>query len=216
MAKVTTNTQRETATTAANATVKPLAAGIPSLPDKPSLSLAALCLQQNYNELAGTKKIITTIPVRKPGQQAYVRVRSGDEWKFTCAILQLREDGECYLVVPGLFQELVQEVRPKLLYAAITRDGTPFLWPVNLPGDDGRLDAWSQSAHTAAKYAETDWIRIVANRNAGAYDVMQARNLKDEPAWPDMSLEDLVLMAFRGRMIDSIDHPIVKRLRGEL
>jgi hypothetical protein len=187
------------------------------LQSQPSLDLDALRLPQNFGAVAGVKKVITTIPVRKPNNQSYVRVRSGDAWRMSAAILQLKEDGECYLVIPALYSELAQEVRPKLLYTAVTRDGNPFLWPVNLPGEDGRLDAWSQSAHTAATMAEASWIRLVANRTVGAYDVMEATGLASETAsWPELTFPEMVNLAFRDRLIDSLDHPLVKRLRGEL
>ena len=36
-----------------------------------------------------------------------------------------------------------------------------------------------------------------------------------EPAWPAKTFGDLLKVAFRDRFIDSIDHPVLKRLRGE-
>ena len=181
-----------------------------------ALSLQSLALTQDFGALAGVKKALVTVPVRKPNNQAYVRVHPGGAWRFQAAILQLKDDGECYLVVPMLYSELVDEVRPKILYAAISRDGSPFLWPVNAPGVDGRLDNWSESAHVAAQMAQTHWVRLIANRTVGAYDVMQATNLADEPQWPEKSFEEIVQIAFKGRIIESLDHPIIKRLRGEM
>lgn len=193
------------------------AAALPTCPVVPaSIDLGALRLPQNFGLVSGVKKVITTVPCRKPSNQVFIRVRPGDEWRMPAAILQLKEDGECYLVLPGLFTELAQEVRPKMLYTGVTRDGNPFLWPVNMPGEDGRLDAWSQSAHTAADMATTSWVRLVANRTVGAYDVMQATSLVEEPAWPELGFSELVNLAFRDKLIDSVGHPIVKRLRGEM
>lgn len=180
------------------------------------LSLDQMRLPQNFGAVAGVQKIITNIPARKPGNQAFFRVRPGAEWRVQLAILQLKDDGENYLVLPQMFGELAQEARPKLLYAAITRDGTPFVWPVNLPGEDGRLDTWSQSAHEAAKHAESSWIRLVANRSSGAYDILQATGELAAPEWPEFSLVELLNLAFKDKVIDSPEHPIVRRLRGEL
>jgi len=180
------------------------------------LSLQDLVLPQNFGVMAGIKKAIVSIPIRKPGNQSYVRVHAGENWRFQCAMLQLKEDGECYLVLPHLYSELANEVRPKVVYTGINRDGSVFLWPINAPGDDGRLDAWSESAHVAAEMAQTHWIRLVANRTVGAYDVLEATQLAEVPQWPDKSFEELVQIAFKGRVIDRLDHPIVKRLRGEI
>lgn len=180
------------------------------------LSLDEMRLPQNFGAVAGVKKVITSIPARKPGNQAFFRVRAGAEWRVQLAILQLKDDGENYLVLPDMFSELAQEARPKLLYTAISRDGTPFVWPVNLPGEDGRLDTWSQSAHEAAKHAEGHWIRLVANRSSGAYDIMRATGELAEPEWPEFSFVELLNLAFKDKVIDSPTHPIVRRLRGEL
>jgi hypothetical protein len=184
------------------------------LSDEPDLT--KLALSQNFAQLAGVKRVITTVPARKPSNQQFIRVRPGTEWSIQALTLSLKDDGEVYFVHPQLYAELAQEVRPKLLYLYVTRDGSVGLWPVNTPGDDGRLDAWSQSAHTAAKLAQTSWIRLVANRTVGAYEVRQAANLTDEPVWPELTMREILNLAFRDKLITSLDHPIIKGLRGEV
>lgn len=178
-----------------------------------SFSIASLRLPQDFGSAAGVKKVLTTVPFRKPNGQAFFRVHP--EWRLQAAVLQLKDDGENYIVSPGLYPELSQELRAKMIYAGVTRDGTLFLWPVNLESEDGRLDSWSQSAHQAAKFAEKGWIRMVANRSTGAYDVYQALGELGDPAWPEMSFDDIAQLAFRDRIIDSLSHPILKSLRGE-
>lgn len=180
------------------------------------LDLTALCLPQNFGAVSGVKKVLSTVPVRKPSNQAFVRVHPSDEWRQSALILQLKEDGDCYFVHPSLYSELAAEVRPKMLYTYVTRDGNVALWPVNLPGEDGRLDSWSQSAHEGAKRAETAWVRLVANRTVGAYDIYEASSLTDEPVWPEKSFKEILSLAFKDRLIVSLDHPVVKRLRGEI
>lgn len=178
-----------------------------------AISIAALRLPQDFGSAAGVKKVLTTVPFRKPNGQAFFRVHP--EWRLSAAILQLKDDGENYIVAPDLFAELAQEVRAKMVYTGVTRDGTIFLWPVNLESEDGRLDSWSQSAHQAAKIAERGWVRMVANRSTGGYDVFQAIGELGEPAWPEMTFDDVAQLAFRDRFIDSLSHPILKALRGE-
>jgi hypothetical protein len=180
------------------------------------LDLTALCLPQNFGAVAGVKKVLTTVPVRKPSNQTFARVHPSAEWRQSALILQLKEDGECYFVHPSLYAELAQEVRPKMLYTYVTRDGNVSLWPVNLPGEDGRLDAWSQSAHAGAAAAENYWVRLVANRTVGAYDVYEAPGIIDDPVWPEKSFKDILTLAFKDRLITALDHPVVKRLRGEI
>jgi hypothetical protein len=178
------------------------------------LTQLALTNGQNFGQLAAVKRVITTIPARKPNGQQFVRTRPGAEWQLQALTLSLKDDGEVYFVHPDLYGELSEEVRPKMLYVYVTRDGSLGLWPVNLPSEDGRLDTWSQSAHTAAKMAQDAWIRLVSNRTVGAYEVRQAVALTDEPVWPDLTMREILNLAFRDKLITSLEHPIVKSLRG--
>ena len=182
-------------------------------PTAAALSVAALRLPQDFGSAAGVKKVLTTIPFRKPNGQVFFRVHP--TWHMNAAILQLKDDGENYVVAPALFAELAQEVRAKKVYTGVTREGAVFMWPVNLESEDGRLDSWSQSAHQAAKISEKTWVRLVANRSVGAYDVYEATGQLGEPAWPEMTFDEVVQLAFRDRFIDSLTHPILKALRGE-
>jgi hypothetical protein len=102
-----------------------------------------------------------------------------------------------------------------MLTTCINRQGNLFLWPVPLPSGDGREIAWHTTAREAAALAEKVWIRLVANTNAAAYDIYEASALIPEPEWPDHNLQELLRVAFgNGRLIDSLEHPLVKQLRG--
>jgi hypothetical protein len=50
----------------------------------------------------------------------------------------------------------------------------------------------------------------------GAYDVYQATGQLGEPQWPAVPFKELLRVAFKGRFIDSLDHPVLRRLRGEV
>jgi hypothetical protein len=57
---------------------------------------------------------------------------------------------------------------------------------------------------------------VVANLSLGAYEIYQAKADLPEPNWPDKPFNDLLRIAFRDRLIDTLDHPILKSLRGEV
>ena len=165
---------------------------------------------------SGVKKILLHAAVRKAGRQEFFRVRPGSEYRLPMAILELKEEREIYAVLPSLAAELVGDVRQVELRLCITRSGVVFLWPVSLPSDDGRRNAWHETARRAVELSESAWVRISANMGAGCYDVAQAPDGISEPNWPDTSLAELLRIAFgKGRLIDSFDHPVLKRLRGE-
>ena len=116
-----------------------------------------------------------------------------------------------------LWEELAGEptVAPKLLITAVTKQGTMTLWPIRIPGSDGRIDDWNASALEAAEIAKTRWIRLVSDRELGAYIPREALVQDGEPRWPEETFEQIIQIAFRNRVINSVDHPILRRLRGE-
>jgi hypothetical protein len=48
----------------------------------------------------------------------------------------------------------------------------------------------------------------------GAYEIFEASGDLPEPGWPDISFEEILKIAFRERLVDRADHPLVQRLRG--
>src|SRR5689334_18596049 len=62
---------------------------------------AALRLDQAFAETAGVKRLLTTVPVRKPNRQDFVRVHPDPRYQLTPAsIIELKEDRETYLARP--------------------------------------------------------------------------------------------------------------------
>lgn len=177
--------------------------------------LAGLRLGQNYNETVGVKKLLRTVPVRKPNKQDFVRVHPDPLYRENFATIELREDREEYLVGgDGLAAELAAEITNKTLYTTINRQGVVFLWPVRLPDPDGKQMDWHRSAREAAEQAMTDWTRVSADMSLGAYQMVVAEAITSQPVWPDVSFQELIRIAFRDRLITSLDHPVIKRLRG--
>lgn len=175
---------------------------------------ARLRLSQEFESQVGVKKSLVTVPVRKPDRQWFVRVHPEDAWHLSTAVLEVKEDRETYLVDPSLWSELPGEIVPTILFAAVNRQAVVFLWPVRLPGIDGRHNEWNNSALRAAQVAMSRWIRVAANMSLGAYDVYEATADLPEPTWPDLDFKKLLEIAFKDRFIRSMDHPVVQKLRG--
>ena len=64
--------------------------------------------------------------------------------------------------------------------------------------------------------AKTKWLRVAANMSAGNYEAFEAVAQLGEPQWPDMPFSEVLKIAFKDFMIDSLDHPVLKQLRGEI
>ncbi len=177
---------------------------------------ATLRLSQDFSAKVGVKKVLTNVPCRKPNRQEFVRVRAGGDWRVDTAVFEDSIDRETYIVAAEFVPELVEEIRPVCLRVAINKQGDLFLWPLKLPGADGRTNRWHESAVDAANYAEKKWVRTTANMSAGMYDLHEATGDLVEPTWPDISFRDILELTFKDRQIDSHDHPILKSLRGEV
>jgi hypothetical protein len=181
-----------------------------------SSDLAMLRLPSNFGASLGVKKLLTNVPVSKPRKASFFRVHPAEAMTFTALLLEQNETRESYLVVPQVAQAFTQLVRPVTLYAAIDRQNNVFLIPVPLPGEDGTRNPWHESLAQAVDHAKKHWIRIAANKHTGGYDVYQAEGKLQEPEWPSYDIEAIVQVAFRGKIISSIDHPVVQSLLGRI
>jgi hypothetical protein len=173
-----------------------------------------LKLSQAFAETAGVKKLLTTIPVRKPGPQDFVRVHPDAAFRENFPIVELKDEREEYIVTAELVPALVGEFVTKTLFTAINRQGTLFFWPVRLPSPDGKNNDWWRSSREAAELAMIRYVRIRSNQNVGAYDIYEAEGVLPNPEWPELGFWDLIKIAFRDHLIDRTDHPVLKRLRG--
>lgn len=178
---------------------------------------ARLRLSQGMTAALGVKKHLTTLPVRKPSKEWFVRCHGDAAYRLETYVVDLKEDSETYLVAPDLWDHLAGEstFSPRLLITAINKQGTTFLWPIRLPGPDGRHDEWSKSSMEAANIATNGWVRVQANMNLGAYEVYEATGNLGDPDWPTLPFNELLRIAFKDRYIATLDHPVLKRLRGE-
>lgn len=178
-------------------------------------NLSALRLDQAYPDTVGVKKLLTTVPVRKPNRQDFVRVHPDPAFRLTpAAIIEAKEDREVYLVLPGMAPQLPGEFSVATLYLTINRQGVIHLWPVKLPGPDGKHNEWHRSAAEAAERAMKTWVRVTSSMSLGAYEIFEASGDLPEPVWPDFSLQEILKIAFRERIVDRADHPLVQRLLG--
>jgi hypothetical protein len=187
-------------------------------PEADPFDLASLRLSQDFASAVGVKRLVTTIPVKKPSKEWFVRSHADPAYRLQTAVLELKEDREIYLVTPNLWAGLASEVTfsPRLLVTSINRQGVLFLWPIRLPGPDGKIDDWSRSALDAAEEAKSRWLRVTSNMSLGAYEVAVASGLAAEPSWPDLTFQEIIKIAFRDKMISDWSHPVLQRLRGEV
>jgi hypothetical protein len=185
----------------------------PEIPDP--FDLENLRLNPSYVETAGVKKLRNTVPARRPSPQDFVRVHPDPTYRENFGMIELKDDREDYLVLPHLVPQLPGEIVFKTIFTAINRQGVVALWPVRLPSPDDKPNAWWQSAREAAELAMTKWVRMRANMSLGAYDLFTAESDIPDPRWSELeSFQDLLRIAYRGRLVVDLNHPVIKRLSG--
>jgi hypothetical protein len=177
--------------------------------------LSSVRLSQDYAADHGVEKVITNVPIQRSKKGTFFRVHSGDEFQLNVATLEIKGDtAENYLLTASVLGLVPDMEKPVTLRLAVDKNGNPFLISVPLPSSDGRRNSWSDSLAEAVKIAETKWVRTSANMNAGCYNVHVATALIDEPVWPNLTFGALLEIAFRGRIISSPDHLVLRQLMG--
>ena len=175
---------------------------------------SSLRLSQNFGETLGVKKVLTTVPVGKPSKDRFFRTHMSPDWVYPTWLLENKVIGEAYIVSEEVASVLGGLVRPVELYAAIDRQSNVFFIPVPLPGPNGKSNPWHESLLQAVIRARTVWLRITANNELGGYDIYEATAKLPEPTWPDLPMDNLLAIAFRGRIITDTDHPVVQERLG--
>lgn len=187
--------------------------GLPPSAPRSEMDLKGLALSQDYTSMASVKKAILKVPILKPSAQTWFQISPNPAWQIRVPVVELKEDREHYIVAPDMRDELLGEWIPKLLTGVITKQGTVMFWPIRLPGQDGKLDTWNESALEIVRSFAGRWIRMQSNRESGAYDVIEPISELPPPEWP-ADPQAMLKIAFRGRIITSADHPVVRQLRG--
>jgi hypothetical protein len=191
--------------------------GLDNEPEGPAnifSDLAALRLDDAAS-LTGLVEHLAHVPVRKPARTEFIRVHPADDMALAASIFDDQEERETYFVPPQARPWLIGQLKPVLLHTCVNRQGVLFLWPVLLPDNNsGRQRAWGETARNGCVLAKTTWVRLQADMAFGGYRIHKAEAELSEPVWPDKTLSELLEIGFRGRIIGTPDHPVIRRLRG--
>jgi hypothetical protein len=186
---------------------------------KDLFALESLKCDQDFTKLSGAKSLLTTVPVKKPSKEVFIRCHPSPDFRIQTLVLELKDDKDkaIYLLSEELRPILAMEATVSLrwLITYITRAGNLGIWPIRLPGSDGKLDTWNKSALVAAQEAESRWVRVTPDQSVGAYSVVVGPDKVPAPTWPDIDFQGIIRIAFKDYMISDWDHPVLKKLRLE-
>ncbi len=159
-----------------------------------------------------TEEVLGVPRVKRPPNTHFFRCRK--DLAGNMNVLDMETDGErvTYLVAPTVAKQLADETAIKAKHGRVclTREGGLYLWLRSLGGSD----TWSQSAARVTDRAENEWARATSSRSLSEYKCKVATGIDDEPNWPKESFVGILQAAFEGKVIDSLEHPVVKQLHG--
>jgi hypothetical protein len=162
------------------------------------------------------------LPIRRASEtRSFIRVHPGPDYRTNACLLAHEVDKRktLYLVAPGLSnkvrEEFPREAKLYRLFLAVTKQGSPFIWPQQLPSG-GMGDSWHESGLAAAEDAMAEWLKVEGGMGVSSYSSRKPVIDYGEPAWPDITFRDALALAFKDRLIDAADHDVLRDLRGEI
>jgi hypothetical protein len=176
-----------------------------------------LAIAQNFSEQTQTKRLLTTVRVGRPKKEAWVRTSADPDHWIIGTILELKDQGEeTYWVTPNVRDDLIGEpcLKAVRLILTVDRSGNPFFWKIALPDPSGRSQPWVDSMVEAATVAKSKWVRVawsMATRN----NEVTVAGIQAEPKWPTETIGELLNIAFKGRIVSDLNHPVLLQLRGQ-
>jgi hypothetical protein len=175
-------------------------------------TLQAFSAKRDFVAPAG-KRMQALYPIQKPPKSKFVRAHASPEYRqFGIWTYTDPDSNEVYYVSPDLEIPESYGVQLKVtdLYAAQTHDGTFFIWFVHRSES-----TWFRSAKKALQVATKKWTRVIARKGPNTYDLYESEFPIPEPGWGDLPpFAEMLEEAFDDLMIDSLEHPALRKARG--
>jgi hypothetical protein len=160
------------------------------------------------------KTITVNVAVDRPANNCFFRAHP--EWELDEATI-IKDDRTYYFVVPSMrsHPKIAPRLRRVTLVAiSLWPADTIMIWPVPFLSGGREFKAW-KSARAAFDLAHDHWVQIAWDEIKSDYVVETAEGIDHSPVWPpDKTFEDLLKLAFDGKILDHEDHPYVRQLRG--
>jgi hypothetical protein len=178
----------------------------------------SLGISTDYAAAISAQASTKPFELRKPNGQEFFRTSPFNHQRLLVgAIADQQEMSKLYVVQPELLDQVKvrfpKSVRVYELVLTQSLVGTAFLWGVPLSEDRG--GSWNSSQRDARHKGESRWTNMASGR--GQYDVTTIDNSK-EVVWdsfPPM-IKILRQALSDGRLINTMDHPLLCKLRGEI
>jgi len=151
------------------------------------------------------------VEVRSPWVGEWFRMKPGVERRASTLALRDAGTGDVYLVLRELWPALGATLTPVCLRAWTNPTGRLLVWPIGLPSLEGEPEVAIQPACVVADLAEVKWCCLRKAPDGHGTILSTRRGDLPGPEWPDVPFIEIVEQAFCGRLITSLDHPVLRQ-----
>jgi hypothetical protein len=169
--------------------------------------------QSHLEEYANPGSESAVVECEKPPRGIFFTVppETGKPWKNRAFYFLLQmKDRDSYLISPAIAKQKEEEdtIRPVLIARYVTMAGDEGLWPLKLNPPDGKSNAWNTSALNILELAESGWLRIVSIKKHYRHQPSKKTLKEVPPKFTSRSFQDLIGIAFKDRIVTTLDHEI--------
>jgi len=164
------------------------------------------------------------IKIGKPKGQQWFQVHPTIQYRI-CMVKREGSSDEYYVVTKPFIPLCGRQAIVYDLYLGILKTGNGLiLYPVPQHVEGKKPMPWYTSALECIDHARKGWIRAEWIRDSNSWDILSPDEVFAPPIWPDFlnnsdekAIKDKIYgLAFRGCVINSEDHPVIKDLKGRI
>ena len=191
---------------------------------KPTKSQLDMFKSTRDPSIAGVETLLTALPHHKLSEaKDWVRLHPEEEhyWSAELCFVTVPIKGQKRDLLHLINEDLAKRYLPsnqiqRFRLALATKPHDAFFL-CHVPSQN--LDnIWNETSLRACLQGKVKWVQATSRKgeNAEGYQITYARDQDSfpQPSWPKQTLDELILVTFDGRMIDSDNHPGLLRLIG--
>jgi hypothetical protein len=194
---------------------------------KPSKSKLDRFKSTGAPSIAGVETLLAALPHHKLSETndwARLHPKEAEYWSCEYCFVHVPIKGQkrdtLHLVAEEIAKRHLPPKRIQRFRLALASKPYDVFFLCHVPSQNLDND-WNKSNLQACLQGKTRWVQANSRKaegaNAEGYQIIFARNEEafPEPNWPKQTLNEIIEVAFNGRMIDCEDHPGLLRLIGE-
>jgi hypothetical protein len=191
---------------------------------KPTKSQLDMFKSTRDPSIAGVETLLTALPHHKLSEaKDWGRLHPDEEnyWSAELCFVTVPIKGQKrdlqHLINEDLAKRYLPSDRIQRFRLALAAKPHDAFFLCHVPSQN--LDnIWNETNLRACLQGKVNWVQATSRKgeNAEGYQITYARDQDSfpQPSWPKQALDELILVTFNGRMIDSDNHPGLLRLIG--